>query len=288
MHPAPSLIAFTFASGLGFGLLFWLGIDTTPPTGWVAFVFYLIGYALCLGGLASSAKHLRHPERALKAFTQWRSSWLSREAWLAGIALVVNALYAAGLVFIGVAAQPLGWLGALGALATVAATAMIYTQLKTVPRWHHWTAPALFMLYAVTGGALLSGRVEVSLILLTVTGAMQGFVFLDGDRRLARSGTTLATATGLQDNPRAFEAPHTGSNYLTREMAFRVARKHADFLRIFALAFGAFVPAVMLLLPFNHFFGVLALLAHVAGGVTARWLFFAEAEHVVGLYYGKT
>jgi DMSO reductase anchor subunit len=41
------------------------------------------------------------------------------------------------------------------------------------------------------------------------------------------------------------------------------------------------------MLPFSHIFALLAVLSHVAGVLTARWLFFAEAEHVVGLYYGK-
>jgi len=27
--------------------------------------------------------------------------------------------------------------------------------------------------------------------------------------------------------------------------------------------------------------------SHIAGVLASRWLFFAEAEHVVGLYYGK-
>jgi DMSO reductase anchor subunit len=30
-----------------------------------------------------------------------------------------------------------------------------------------------------------------------------------------------------------------------------------------------------------------AVLVHLVGAFAARWLFFAEAEHVVGLYYGK-
>ena len=53
--------------------------------------------------------------------------------------------YGLGLVFFGAVWQPLGYLGALGALATVFTTAMIYTQMKTVPRWRHWTTPALFL-----------------------------------------------------------------------------------------------------------------------------------------------
>ena len=100
MHPAPSIIAFTTFSGLGFGLLVWLGIDPTPPRGWVGFVFFLIAYLMAVGGLLSSALHLGHPERALKAFTQWRSSWLSREAVCAVAALTVMALYAACLVLV--------------------------------------------------------------------------------------------------------------------------------------------------------------------------------------------
>ena len=32
---------------------------------------------------------------------------------------------------------------------------------------------------------------------------------------------------------------------------------------------------------------IIAVLSHVIGVFASRWLFFAEAEHVVGLYYGK-
>jgi hypothetical protein len=30
-----------------------------------------------------------------------------------------------------------------------------------------------------------------------------------------------------------------------------------------------------------------AAFAHALGALVLRWLFFAEAEHVVGLYYGR-
>ncbi len=83
MHPAPSVILFTTLSGLGFGLLILLGLGYPSVTGWTAFVFFAIAYVLAVGGLLFSTFHLGHPERALKAFSQWRSSWLSREGWLA-------------------------------------------------------------------------------------------------------------------------------------------------------------------------------------------------------------
>ena len=80
MHPAPSVIIFTSLSGLGFGLLTFLGFGMPAPTGLVAFVFFAIAYLLAVGGLVASTFHLGHPERAIKAFTQWKTSWLSREA----------------------------------------------------------------------------------------------------------------------------------------------------------------------------------------------------------------
>ena len=41
-------------------------------------------------------------------------------------------------------------------LVTVFTTSMIYTQLKTVPRWNHWMTPVLFLLFALAGGAMLA------------------------------------------------------------------------------------------------------------------------------------
>ncbi len=289
MHPARSLILFTSLSGLGFGLMVFLGLGLPSVTGWVAFIFFAIAFALAGGGLIFSTFHLGHPERALKAFTQWRSSWLSREAWLASATLGVMGLYAAALIFADIRLSPLGWLGAALALVTVYATSMIYAQLKTVPRWNHWTTSALFVALALSGGALLAGQIWAAIILILATGVLQFYTWKTGDQRLAESGSDTGTATGLGDKGavRAFEPPHTGGNYLTKEMVFVVARKHALKLRSIALVLGFLAPPLLLLLPFTHVMAVFAVAAHVAGLFILRWLFFAEAEHVVGLYYGQ-
>ena len=289
MHPAPSVIIFTTFSGLGFGLLIFLGIGALVPTGWVAFVFFAIAYLLAVGGLMASTFHLGHPERALKAFTQWRTSWLSREGWAAVLTLFVMAAYGAGLVFFGTRIAFLGWLGALGALATVFTTAMIYTQLKSVPRWNHWSTPVMFLTFCLAGGALLAGEVRVALPLLAITGTLQLFSWIDGDNRLKRSGTDIGSATGLgaRGRVRAFEPPHTGTNYLLREFVHVVGRKHSRNLRLIGLVLGFGLPILLLALPFSHALAALAVLSHVAGVLATRWLFFAEAEHVVGIYYGK-
>ncbi|WP_375254775.1 dimethyl sulfoxide reductase anchor subunit family protein [Yoonia sp.] len=289
MHPAPSVIIFTTFSGIGFGLLFWLGLGAVVPTGLSAFIWFAFAYAAAVGGLLASTFHLGHPERAAKAFSQWKTSWLSREGICAVATLLVMAAYAIGLVFFGVQFAPLGWIGALGALGTVYTTSMIYAQLNTVPRWKHWTTPALFLTLSIGGGALLSGQISAALVLLVVAGGLQFYAWTSGDTRLTESGTDMATATGLGHigKVRAFEPPHTGTNYLMREFIHQVGRKHVQKLRIIAMALGFVLPVVLLLLPFNHVLGVLAVVSHIAGVLTLRWLFFAQAEHVVGLYYGK-
>lgn len=288
MHPAPSIILFTTLSGLGFGMLAFLGLDVPAPRGWTAFWFFLIAFAFAVGGLLSSAFHLGHPERALKAFTQWRSSWLSREAWLAVITLVLMGLYAIGLIFFDLRIRLFGVPGALLALATVFATSRIYMQMQSIPRWNHWSPPVLFLGYSVVGGALLTGRVTLSLWLLPLLAIVQIVAWFDQDRRAKASMTDRATATGLGGlgKVRLLEPPHTGPNYLTREMVFRIGRKHAAILKVAALLLAFVVPVFFLILPFHHIFALFAVASHIGGVLIHRWLFFAEAEHVVRYYYG--
>ena len=290
MHPAPSVIIFSSLSGLGFGLLFWLGLGLPAVTGGTAFAFFTIAYLLAVGGLISSTFHLGHPERALKAFTQWRSSWLSREGWCAVLALIVMAIYGAGLVFFDARWGLVGLTGALLSLATVFTTSMIYTQMKTVPRWHLMPlTPAYFLSLSLAGGAMMAGQVTWAIVLLLIAGAIQIATWMVGDKAFAKAGTDMASATRLGNlgTVRSFEPPHTGTNYLLREFVHVIGRKHAQKLRVIALGLMIVAPVILLLIPFNHFIALIAVVAHIAGVLTSRWLFFAEAEHVVVLYYGK-
>lgn len=288
MHPAPSVIVFSTLSGAGFGLLAFLGFGLPVVKGFAAFWMFTLGYLLAVGGLIASTFHLGHPERAVKAFTQWRSSWLSREGICAVAALVIMALYGAGLVFFGTRWGLLGAIGALLSVVTVFTTSMIYTQMKTVPRWNNATTPAMFLSLCIAGGALLAGQTWAAIVLLLIAGAAQIAHWVVGDTALAKSGTSMATATGLGDRGevRAFEPPHTGTNYLLREFVFVLGRKHALKLRIISVVLMVALPVVLLLIGQSIPVIALAALSHIIGVFAARWLFFAEAEHVVGLYYG--
>jgi DMSO reductase anchor subunit len=303
MRPAWSIIFFTSISGLGFGLAAWLVlgfVDLTDPQH-LLFVG-MATMALIVSGLVSSTFHLGHPERAWRALTQWRSSWLSREGVLAVVALVAMALW--GLYYTRHGMPPLWASGLIAVLMalTVYATSMIYASLRTVARWHHPLTPVCYLMFAASSGlmavlwvlAVLGQPITAPLALAAMLAVASAWGIKIIWWQLAGaggSGSSLATATGLGGlGPvRSIMPPHTSENYLQREMGFVVARKHAAQLRVIALLVGGVLPMALLFslapVPLVLF---IAVVAHMAGIFLERWLFFAEAKHSVTLYYGDT
>ncbi|MCH8951706.1 MAG: dimethyl sulfoxide reductase anchor subunit [Proteobacteria bacterium] len=307
MHPAPSIVLFTVLTGLGLGQMAWLGLGLGPDEGLFRWLACALALALAgAGGLASTG-HLGRRENAWRAFSQWRSSWLSREACLMVAAMAFFGLYAAIWCLGGVRLWGLGLAAAALALATIQATAMIYAQLKAVPRWSVTPTPALFLVTGLTGGLLANGAVSglvgaglagaavpgwwAALALAVAAGVAVWWQTSAAGAGRASQGSSVESATGLgfMGRVRSFEAPHTGSNYLLREMAFEVGRKRAFELRRLGAVLGYLAPLVLSLaaLGLGGWLMVLALVAHVMGMLALRWLFFAEAEHVQALYYGK-
>ncbi|MEL6375441.1 MAG: DmsC/YnfH family molybdoenzyme membrane anchor subunit [Pseudomonadota bacterium] len=312
MHPAYSVIVFTCASGAGYGLLMWLSAvhlfgRTLSPT--YAIVGLTLALILISVGLLASTLHLGRPERAWRAFSQWRTSWLSRE----GVAAVITYI-PAGLLWLSLVtgagwSNLLGALAILGALVTVYCTGMIYASLPTIRHWDQPLVAPLYLLFALaTGGilyvwlgslfgGLLFAEVAIALLALGLAFGTKMAYWRQVDTQAPRFSAEAATGLGRFGQVRALEAPHTQPNYVMREMGYTVARKHAAKLRQIVLIAGFAVPAVALALASlttsgaegSGLIGLLALVAVVAGGVgilTERWLFFAEAEHVVTLYYG--
>lgn len=310
MNPAFSVIFFTTLSGLGYGLWCWtclgllLGAGRGEQAGAMSLVALLLGFVLVSIGLLSSTLHLGKPLRAWRAFSQWRTSWLSREGVLAiacflpflgviaPLILPVPAVVAAIALF---ALLPLS-------LATVVCTAMIYASLKTIPAWSQRLVVPGYLLFALlTGGLLYLAMLSlpsvlpswcgvVAAILALLLAALKLAYWRDIDR--GEMPVNRASALGLPANRivRDFERPHTEANYLTREMGFVVARKHAQKLRIIALILFAGIPTLVGLLvavaPAQSTLLLwLAALSALGGAMVERWLFFAEAKHVVMTYY---
>ncbi|MFP3920847.1 MAG: dimethyl sulfoxide reductase anchor subunit family protein [Dichotomicrobium sp.] len=311
MHPAYSVIVFTTMSGAGYGLLALLGAlgaaGLLPADRWFGFAAFAVALGLVTVGLLASTFHLGHPERAWRAFSQWRTSWLSREGVASVVTYVPAGIYGIGWVFFeqnGGLWAIAGVLTAICSAITVYCTAMIYASLRTIPRWSNPWVPPVYMALALATGAILlvacaqifglyaawMGWMAVAALALALLLKLAYW----GSIADARRGYTAEQATGLGHigKVRQLEAPHTQANYVQREMGYQVARKHAGRLRKLVLVCAFAVPAVLVALgtvapPVAAVMLTLLALISTALGVAAeRWLFFAEAEHVVTIYYG--
>ena len=307
MHPAYSVIFFTTASGAGYGLLALASLaamshgEASSPG--FALVTIMLGLVLVTAGLLSSTAHLGRPERAWRAFSQWRSSWLSREGVAAVVTYPVLLAFGAvwsGLVYAPSLIAPLGLATAVMCLITVVCTGMIYAQLKTIPAWHNrFTVPFYLVFGLATGAMLLSvvsvvfgrfqagaGTFQVILGSVLLVGTMMlkwvYWRWLDKRERIF----TMAEATGLGPGVRQWETPHTARNFIQKEMGYVVARRHVERLQMITLAMlAAALVLTLASLAWAWFVLAAALLALMAAAFE-RWLFFAQAEHVSGLFYG--
>jgi DMSO reductase anchor subunit len=309
MHPAYSVILFTTASGAGLGLLAWLALlamlGIIPAERWLGVSGLGLAFLLVAGGLVASTAHLGRPERAWRAFSQWRTSWLSREGVMAVATTVPAGSLGVGWVLLervdgAFAVAALISVGC--AILTLYSTGMIYASLRTIRHWHQpLTAPIYVVLGLASGAVLLHALLAVfgeaapwsawlSMLCLVIGAALKWTYWLRIDGELRTHTIEAATGLGHLGKVRVLEPPHTQPNFVMREMGYKVARKHAQTLRKLALIFAFGVPIAALLLslvPGAGIFGaLLAVLSIAVGLVVERWLFFAEAEHVSMLYYG--
>lgn len=314
MNPAFSVIVFTTLTGTGFGLWFWIALrialgdraEWFDGLGWV--LGLIAGAALVAAGVIASLWHLGKPARVWRAFSQWRSSWMSREGVFAIACFAVAAtMIAIQSVLIespddGLALRIAGALLAPLCVAAVYSTAMIYASLKPIPAWRHRLVPSAYLLFAALGGGLLFGPFAGTTLdapNLVGAGIVAGAIALwRAKRRYWRDldrdalAQTRGDAVGLPGRDvSVFERPHTEANYLTREMGFVVARKHAKRLRAIATLLFALIPALcalpVWLLPHGDATPLLwvGAVSFQVGALVERWLFFAEAKHLVTLYY---
>ena len=321
MHPAFSVLFFSTLSGAGYGLLAWTMLllaferpgalmGNTP----VLFLGLLAAaMVLFTIGLLSSLGHLGQPQRAWRAFSQWRTSWLSREGVMA--VLVYLPVLALGwwlsAPLRGVEAGAglpdevrwVIWTALLFALGTVVCTAMIYASLKPIPAWRHPLVLPVYLTFALLCGLLLmmlgqrlAGGVAIAPLLVVAGGlavilAFMKWLYWRGiDRKPLPVGKASALGLPKGREVSVFERPHTEANYLTTEMGFVLARKHSRKLRVIAALLFGLVPVFCCWLAWMFPDAAtpvlaVAVLASLLGALVERWLFFAEAKHLVMLYY---
>ncbi len=263
-----------------------------------------IGLTLATLGLLSSSLHLANPKNAWRAFNRFRTSWLSREGVFSVLYYPVILVYAYFLYSNGgeltVVAKTIGVLSILIALATVICTGMIYASLKPIRQWHNPLVTPLYVLFSFMSGALayslLSLALEDSLsdvvtrafiLLLCVSFAIKLLYFKSIGKP---EGSTISTATGFsQAQVRLLDAGHNADTFLTKEFVFDPGAVKLLRLRylMIVLAFG--VPLALIVAAYYLDVAPAAYLAMISlyvGLFVERWLFFAEARHVVRLYHG--
>lgn len=308
MHPAFSVIFFTVSSGAGFGLFALLYLaDALKLGGGLSlhqvFVAGAIALVLIISGLLSSVGHLANPKNAWRAFSRWRTSWLSREGVFA-VAFFPFAFGYVGLSFLDLGLEglrlALGAVAMLLAWVTVFSTSMIYACLKTIRQWNtplvpanylalgHFTGALILMLVAGTGATELTPYYYLVLAFLVAAAVLKGLYYFWIGSPVAVS--TINTATGFtRAQVKLFDAGHTHGTFLTQEFGFQVARKFALVLRVFVFVAGFVVPFLWLVnagTAVGTAAGVALTAIALLGILTERWLFFAEARHVVNLYHG--
>ncbi len=316
MHPAFSVIFFTVTAGVGYGVFLWWTLliltgNLSLINGMDAFWLAFIGMGLITAGLISSSFHLANPKNAWRAFSRFRTSWLSREAVFAVLfyppagALVL-------LLWLGWFENFQAWLlPILAAITwilafiTVYATGMIYACLKTIRQWHSPLVPTNYLLAAfISGGSLLLAlapwfdwelppvltlAVAATLILALI---IKMFYYIWIGRP---AGPTINTATGFTIAAvRLLDVGHSAGTFLTEEFGYQLKHNTVILLRNLSLLLAYLLPFALLMLsitmqerPELAQYGLpLAAASVYVGLFIERSLFFAEARHVVNLYHG--
>ena len=322
MHPAFSVIFLTTLLGAGQGLFMALYTgqlyslaNLLAPQDSVG--FYAVGSALALVllmlGLVASFFHLGRPERAWRAATRWRTSWLSRE-------VIVLPVFM-GLVFLYAVVHYFGWtqpwfvvkgqlpvdasltIGALGVIAAIVlfvSTAMIYASVKFLQEWHSSLTVANFILFGLASGFMLAAAFSAWVgadlvgfygtwaVIFTLMAAVSRGASLYRNANIKHK-STLQTAIGVRHTKiRQRSMGFMGGSFNTREFFHGKSQATVRAVRLFFLVTVFVVPLALLgaaNVTESVFLPVLAFAIQYLGLIAERWYFFAEAKHPQNLYY---
>lgn len=308
MNPAFSVVAFTTLAGAAQGLVVALALAVLarlPMT--PAFLAHGLVVAIVLLGaaLAASFLHLGRPERAWRAATMWRTSWLSREVIVLPTFIALVALWWLALA----PAAPRVVTDLLLPLAAIAVaillwycTAMIYACLRFIEEWAQPLTIVNFALTGLSSGLVLAGALAAlagedralaaALPAALVATTVAGVARVAAIRRNAalRHRSTLQTATGIVATRLVQTSMGmSAGSFNTREFFHRASARALRTIKRTAVAFAFVVPVLVIALVWTGALPAwacaLAVLAQAPGLLADRWLFLAQAKHPQNLYY---
>ena len=309
MHPSKSIIFFTVISGTGYGIFIGLlfnilFIEISYSLNYKLFIS-IVSFLMIVLGLLSSTLHLGHPERAWRAFSQWKSSWLSREGLVSVITFFPMVLFyyfwinnINGYVFLLI-------ILCIFSLLTIFCTGQMYATLKTIPSWNNSLVTPIYIFNGITVGSLFVYSInfyfnyniflyEKFIIITIILNLLLKISYWILIRQ--KTDTNIQTAVGIKSkNISFFEGPHTGKNYLTTEMINKSNNKNNNFLRLTFCILTFIIPMYMInqysTLIADQFILKLSMIfvfiLALVGMIIERYLFFIQSKHVVGLYYGN-
>ena len=310
MHPSKSIIFFTVFSGTGYGILLCLSYlailtDINFDNNF-KLLLMITSFVFISSGLLSSTLHLGHPERAWRSFSQWKSSWLSRE----GLAAIITFLpliifyllwYLDNFFYIYFLHST-----SILCIITIYCTGQMYATLKTIPAWNNILVTPIYTINAICMGALtvycftrfyefeICYLYHLTIASLTLCLFMKLIYWYIISKKTISTANS-ATGLGKDNNISLFESPHTGKNFLTTEMIKKIKKEKGNFLRLCFGILTCILPIYMIIqeasLIIDSFILKLTflfvLIFALIGMLIERYLFFIQAKHVVSLYYGE-
>ena len=309
MHPSKSIIFFTVISGTGYGifigLLFNLLFEEISYGLEYKIYLSLASFLMISLGLLSSTLHLGHPERAWRAFSQWKTSWLSREGLAAIITYIPMTLFYFFWIMNVKGYFILLILTSVFSIITIFCTGQMYASLKTIPAWNNPLVTPIYILNGITVGSLfvytLNFHFNYNFNLF------ENFIYFILGLNLIckviywisinkKTNTSIQTAVGIKSkNITFFEGPHTGKNYLTTEMINTIEKQNSNFLRMIFCILTFIIPGYMIIQYSSLVVDesilkvsmIIVFIFALTGMIIERYLFFIQSKHVVGLYYGE-
>ncbi len=307
MNPPFSVIFLTTLIGCGQGLFIAIVVARKfLPSEEFQFELsaYVVSLALLGLGLFASFFHLGRPERAWRAGTQWKTSWLSREVIILPIAMLT--VFLCGLLHwqqqwaVGPLLNWLGWFGVGIMLLLYGCTAMIYACIRFLQEWATPLTVVNFLILGLGSGFLVAAalaeyfgisdsdwyrKVSLLLLLLGLISRLASF-YRNGQ---LKPKSTLQSAIGIKHRQITQRSMgHTGGSFNTRAFFHHCSIAFIHNVRIIVIGMVFVLPMVFLLIAnysyTTELLWVAACLQYL-GLVAERWLFFAQANHPQNLYY---
>jgi len=315
MRPAYSVILLTTLIGTAQGLVFALvGVEIAALASALPIEplrpFFVTGaaaaVALAMLGLIASFFHLGHPERAWRAATCWRTSWLSREVIALPLFIALAAAYGLDHYAAGPSTAIVGIAAVVAAIALFVCTGMVYAAVRVIREWASPLTVANYALLGSASGMTLAAAAAAYVapdfaialarlaLLLTVAGGAGRVAALDRNARLARRPkSTPQSAIGVR-HPRIVQTSQgaMGGSFGNREFHHGASDGAMKAVQ-WAMLAGAFaIPAAVLATALATSGGFAVLLAaafaiQYAGLLAERWFFFAQARHPQNIYHGN-